>query len=41
MLYIENLDGELTDEQLEEIVKEGLKDFEFIVKEFEMFLKER
>ena len=27
MLSIENLNGELTDEQLEEIVKEGLKDF--------------
>ena len=27
MLYIENLNRELTDEQLEEIVKKGLKDF--------------
>jgi len=27
LLSIENLNGELTDEQLEEIVKEGLKDF--------------
>lgn len=32
MLYIENLDGELTDEQLEEIVKESLKDFSSVKK---------
>ncbi|GAH95866.1 unnamed protein product [marine sediment metagenome] len=30
MLSIENLNGELTDEQLEEIVKESLKDFNAI-----------
>ena len=30
MLYIENLDGELTEEQLEEIVRESLKDFSAI-----------
>ncbi|MBU1290877.1 DUF2088 domain-containing protein [bacterium] len=32
MLSIENLDGELTDEQLEEIVKESLKDFSSVKK---------
>jgi nickel-dependent lactate racemase len=32
VLSIENLNGELTDEQLEEIVKEGLKDFSSVKK---------
>jgi len=32
MLYIENLNGELTDEQLEEIVKKSLKDFSSVKK---------
>jgi len=32
MLFIENLNGELTDEQLEEIVKESLKDFSSVKK---------
>src|SRR5665648_160393 len=32
MLYIENLKGELTEEQLEEIVKESLKDFSSVKK---------
>ena len=32
MLFIENLNGELTNKQLEEIVKEGLKDFSSVKK---------
>lgn len=32
MLYIENLDGELTEEQLGEIIKESLKDFNSVKK---------
>jgi len=32
MLFIENLQGELTNKQLEEIVKEGLKDFSSVKK---------
>jgi len=32
MLSIENLEGELTEEQLKEIVKESLKDFSFVKK---------
>ncbi|MBE3036743.1 MAG: hypothetical protein IMZ70_06675, partial [Candidatus Atribacteria bacterium] len=32
MLYIENLNGELTDEQLEKVVKKSLKDFSSVKK---------
>lgn len=32
MLYIENLDGELTNEQLEKIIRESLKDFKSVKK---------